>query len=274
MLEDTHKKSLTETEMMPDNALVAAGPARLAWRSTWLDQRAYNAVYQDWRPFRRGLLALLSAAAVAAIARIIGVGLGILTSPRLEVVQEQLLEALTGTGYYASLAAQTPEFSAQFAAAYAVLWDLIRLFGGYPSYAGFASSLINLLLLLVNWLTFSTLAYLVARWLGAHQPYSRALGVMALAYTPVMLTVVEAIPGAQVAGTLIFLFILVAKFLAAREIFGLGPGGSLAVILLPYLIGIILLLALLIFGAALGLNQIPYLDEILRTLSFAGDISN
>jgi hypothetical protein len=42
------------------------------------------------------------------------------------------------------------------------------------------------------------------------------------------------------------------------------------VILLPYLIGIILLFSLLIFGAAIGINQIPYVDEILRTLRFAG----
>jgi hypothetical protein len=47
-----------------------------------------------------------------------------------------------------------------------------------------------------------------------------------------------------------------------------------AAVLLPYLIGLILLIGLLIFAAALGLNQVPYLDEILRTLRFAGGFSN
>jgi hypothetical protein len=31
-----------------------------------------------------------------------------------------------------------------------------------------------------------------------------------------------------------------------------------------------LLIGLLIFAAALGLNQVPYVDEILRTLRFTG----
>jgi hypothetical protein len=53
-------------------------------------------------------------------------------------------------------------------------------------------------------------------------------------------------------------------------VFQLGPGGGLAAVLLPYLLGLILLIGLLIFAAALGLNQIPYVDEILRTLRFTG----
>jgi hypothetical protein len=75
-----------------------------------------------------------------------------------------------------------------------------------------------------------------------------------------------------VASSLIFLLILVAKFLAAREVFELGPGGGLAAILLPYLVGLILLIGLLIFAAALGLNQVPYLDDVLRTLRLTGRI--
>jgi lysylphosphatidylglycerol synthetase-like protein (DUF2156 family) len=197
-----------------------------------------------------------------------------LTTPQIDVLQAQILTALTGTSFYASLAARAPDFAAQFAAGYAALWELIRLLGGYPSYAGLAGALINLLLTLASWFTYATLAFVVGRWLGAQVTYGRTLGVFALAYTPVMLTAIVAIPGAHVAWPLIFLLTLVAKFLAAREVFELGPGGGLAAILLPYLIGLILLIGLLIFAAALGLNQIPYVDEILRALRITSYLPN
>jgi hypothetical protein len=258
----------------PANELITAGPVTLAWRSTWLDQRAFNAVNHDWRPLRRGITVLAAALLIAAIARLVGTGLGILTSPQIDVLQGQIFTALSGTTYYESLAAQSPDFTTQFQAGYTALWELIRLLGGYPSYTGMAGALIGLLFTFGSWFIYSTLAFVVGRWLGADASYGRTLGVFALAYTPVMLTVVKAIPGAYVASSLIFLLTLVAKFLAAREVFKLGSGGGVAAVLLPYLIGLILLIGLLIFAAALGLNQVPYLDEILRTLRFAGGFSN
>lgn len=264
------EKALEKSSAQAYDDLTTAGPAKLAWRSTWLDQRAYNAVNHDWRPLRRGLTALAVALGIAAIARLVGTGLGILTSPQIDVLQDQIFNALSGTAYFQSLAAQSPDFSTQFAAGYTALWELIRLLGGYPSYSGLAGALIALLFTFGSWLTYGTLAFVVGRWLGAEASYGRTLGVFALAYTPVMLTVIEAVPGAYVAWSLIFLLILVAKFLAAREVFQLGPGGGLAAILLPYLLGLILLIGLLIFAAALGLNQVPYVDEILRTLRFTG----
>lgn len=78
-----------------------AGQAvELAWRSTWLDQRAHHAVDIDSDPLKRGLFALLVALAIAAVSRLIGIGLGIATSPRIGVIQDQVYEAITGTAYY------------------------------------------------------------------------------------------------------------------------------------------------------------------------------
>ncbi len=267
--EQTAEKALSVQPSEP----LAAKPVQLAWRATWLDQRAFHAVNLDSEPFKRGSLALVVALLIAAVARLIGIGLGILTSPRIEVIQEQVYGAVTRTEYFGTLADQTPDFLQQFDAAYFALWDLVRLAGGYPSFAGLGSSLITLLMFLASWLVFTTLTYVVAYWMGSSPGIGRALGIFALAYTPVMLTIVEIIPGAFVAWSLIFMLILVAKFLAAREVYKLSAGASLAVILLPYLIGIILIFNLLIFGAALGLNQIPYLDEILRTVRLASALS-
>jgi hypothetical protein len=254
-------------KQVPDEAdlSLAPNPAMLAWRSTWLDGRSYQAVDLDPEPLKRGFFALLVALAVAAVSRLIGIGLGLLTLPKVGIIQEQLYEAIVSTTYYMQLVQESPEFPAQFSAGYVALWDLIRLIGGYPSYAGLGSSLLSLLSVLGSWLSFASLSYLIARWLGAGTDYKRALGVFALAYTPIMLTAVEMIPGASVAGLLIFALVLVAKFLAAREVYELSPGASLAVIVLPYVLGLIIILALLLFGAALGLSQIPFVDEFLRT---------
>lgn len=260
-------------QQVPDKetaSLTSAGPVRLAWRATWLDQRAFHAVGVDSDPLRRGLVALLIALAITAVARFIGIGLGILTSPKIGIIQDQIYAAITTTAYFENLAAQTPDFAQQFETTYAALWEAVRFLGGYPSLTGLGSSLISLLSVLGSWLTFTSLAYLAARWLGAPAGFGRALGIFALAYAPVMVTVVEAVPGANAAWTLVFLLVFVAKFIAAREAFKFQPGKSLSVILLPYVAGIVVVFTLLIFSAALGLSRIPYLDDLLRMLRFAG----
>jgi hypothetical protein len=259
-----------EKAIEKQNDLSTAKPIRLAWRSTWLDQRAYQAVNHDPEPLKRGLFAFLVALVAAGISRLIGIGLGILTSPQIGIIQEQINTAITDTSFFGKIVERTPEFAEQFNATYSSIWGIIRLLGGYPSYAGLSSSLIFLLFILISWFVYTITTNVVAYWLGSNVDLSQALGVFALAYCPIMLTVVKIIPGANVPWILIFLLILVGKFLAAREVYQLGSIATLAVLLLPYLIGIILLFNLLIFGAAFGLNEIPYVDEILRTLRFAG----
>lgn len=256
--------ALAEAELLAN----ATAPT-LAYRATLLDERAYRAVQIDAAPFKRGAMALLFAVGMAALARLLGIALGVMTMPRLDVVQEQILRAITGTAYYAQLVAQNPDFAPTFSAGYAGLWEAIILVGGYPSLTGLAGSLTWLLGLLVSWLVYGTAVHLIARWFGAQVGYGRTLGVMALAYTPILLTVVEAIPGANVPYLLVFALILIAKFLAIKSLVHMGPGQNLAVLILPYLIGLILLITLLLFGAALGLNQFPIVDDLLRTLRFA-----
>lgn len=263
-LQATPKKALVSAEL----AQTAGAPA-LAFRATLLDERAYRVVYHDKDPLRRGLMALLFALGMAALARLIGIALGVLTMPQIGVVQEQALRALTGTDLYAQLVAANPAFAEQFAVGYAGVWEVISLLGGYPSYAGLLSALLSLLFLLGSWFVYSTAVHVVARWFGSAIDYKRTLGVMALAYTPIMLTVIEALPGANVPYLLVLALILIAKFLAIKSLYQLGPGQNLAILLLPYLVGLVILFSLLLFAAALGLNQFPIIDDLLRTLRFA-----
>ncbi len=262
-------KEVTDLDLAYPEKVMNAGAPNLAFRATLLDQRAFQVVNLDSDSFRRGSAALLFAVGMAALARLLGIALGVLTLPRIDIVQEQILRGITGTAYYAELVQQSPEFAAQFAAGYASVWEVISLVGGYPSYSGLISALISLLFLLGTWLAYGTAVHLVARWFGTQVEYKRTLGVMALAYTPILLTVVEAIPGASVPLALVFTLMLIGKFLAIKTLYQMGPGQNLAILALPYVIGLVLLIGLLLFAAALGLSQFPIIDDFLRTLRFA-----
>ena len=251
-----------------EEATTVSAPS-LAFRATLLDERAYRIVKADPEPFKRGGVALLVAVGLAALGRLVAIALGVLTMPRIGVVQDQIFAAITGTGLYAQLVTQTPEFPEQFATGYTAAWELIRLFGGYPSYAGLASALISLLLLLGSWLLYGTAVHWIARWFGSDAGYGRTLGVLALAYTPILLSVVEAIPGANVPYLLLFALMLIAKFLAIKTLYNMGPGQNLAIAILPYVGGLVLLITILLFATAFGLNQFPIIDDFLRTLRFA-----
>ena len=229
-----------------EQALPADKPVQIAFRATLFDQRAFTAVNSDDNPFMRGFLALLVVLGVVAVARLIGMGLDILTMPRVNVLQEQILTAITSTNYYASLIAETPEFADRFAATYGNIWNLIRLFGGYPSTTGLLAVLLSPLGVLGSWLIFGSLSYLIARWFGTKVEYKRALGVMALAYAPILLTAIGVIPGAYMPLSLVFALTLIAKFLAIRDLYKFGPGQNLAVIILTYLICWILLITILL----------------------------
>ena len=271
MNELEHVKNIPEGELeTQEQALPANKPVQVAFRATLFDQHAFTAVNTDDKPFMRGFLALLVVLGVVAVARLLGMGLDILTMPRVNVLQEQILTAITNTGYYNSLIAQTPEFADRFAKTYGNIWNLIRLFGGYPSTTGLLGVLLSILGVLGSWLMFSSVSYLIARWFGTKVEYQRALGVMALAYAPILLTAIDVIPGASIPLFLIFALTLIAKFLAIRELYEFGPGQNLAVIILTYVIGLILLITILLIVLTFVLNKFPLVDDVLRVIRFVG----
>jgi hypothetical protein len=261
-----HVKNIPEGEQ--EQALAADKPVQMAVRATMLDERAFTAVNSDDSPLKRGFLALLVVIGVVAAARLIGMGLDLATMPRVNVLQEQILTAITNTNYYAGLIANTPEFADRFAETYGNIWSLIRLFGGYPSTTGLLGVLLSLLGVLGSWLIFSSFSYLIARWFGTKVDYQRVLGVMALAYSPILLTAISIIPGAFMPLFLIFALSLIAKFLAIRELYKFSPGQNLAVIVLTYAICLIMLITVLLLVLALVLNQFPLVDDVIRFVGY------
>jgi hypothetical protein len=65
---------------------------------------------------------------------------------------------------------------------------------------------------------------------------------------------------------------LVTKFLAIRELYKFSPAQSLVVIILPYVIGLVLAITILLFAVAFGLNQFPVVDDVLRVFRFVGNV--
>ncbi len=261
-------------QLAPDTepGLDSATPRRLAWRALLLDQRAYTTVVTQASPLKTGFLTLLLILGVVVVARLIGWALGYLTSPRLDSLQTLLQNFITGLPWYQAQAQQSPQFVPQFTQSYWLSWEGVRLALGIPTPLNQGITIGALVLdTLGVWLVFATLAHWLARWFGGAGSWKQTLGAAALAYAPLLLLVVEAVPGAYVPLALLFLAMLVGKYQAIKSAHGLAPGYTLASILLPYLIGVVVLLALMLFGGAYGLDQIPYVDTGLRTFNmFSG----
>jgi hypothetical protein len=237
-------------------------PWFLAWRALLVDQRAYNTVVNHLSPFKRGFIALLTILGIVVVAKLIGWGLDYLTSPRLESLQTMVQTFIMGLPWYQAQVQQSPQFASEFAQSYGLSWEGVRYALGIPTPAnqgvGIGTLVLNTLL---AWLTFGTLAHWFARWFGGAGTWRQTLGAMALSYAPLLLLVVEAVPGALVPLSLLFLAMLIGKYLAVKSAHRLPNGYTAASVLLPYLVAAVLLAAVVLFGGALGLEQIPYFDS-------------
>lgn len=245
----------------------AAHPLKLASHALLLDERAYASLAAHARPLRRGFVVLLWILGSLLLARLLGFGFNWLTTPRLERIEGLLREFVTGLPWYTDQVRQAPAFAAQFAQTYYFSWEGLRALLGIQTPASVSVwAGVTLLETLLAWLIYGTLAHWSARWVGGQARWSQTLGVLALAYAPLLLAVIEIIPGAALPLGLLFLLMLVGKYQAIKSTHGLSPGYALAAALLPYLLGSLLLLAALLFGAALGLEQLPFFDQAVATI--------
>jgi hypothetical protein len=239
-----------------------AHPLHLAWRALLLDERAYIAVAGHAKPLQRGFVALLWVLGIVLLARLIGFGFNWLTTPRLERIEELLRDFITGLPWYAEQVRQAPAFAAQFTQNYYLTWEGLRALLGIQTPTSMSVWVgVTLLDTLMLWLIYGTLAHWTARWLGGQARWSQTLGMLVLAYAPLLLTMIEMIHGAALPLGLLFLLMLIGKYQAIKSAHGLAPGYALAAVLLPYLLASLLLMAALLFGAALGLEQLPIFDQ-------------
>lgn len=228
---------------------------------------AYRAMRNRTNAAGRGAFILLVIVLLVAVAQLVGLAIGLLTSPRIDLLQDRLYDGITGMAWFANRVAVSPEMGQRFNMAYEGVWQGIRLTAGYPTWSTTAAVVaLAVLGTFINWLVYGTLAHGTARWLGGQATFGQWLGSLALAYAPLLLTMILMIPGATIGVPLIFLALLTAKYVAIKTTYGLAPARSLVATIFPYLIVTLIAVTAAIFGVAYGIGQIPYIDPILRGL--------
>lgn len=261
--------SLSRNGEPAENDGATPGVLRLLGRTLLLGNEPYAAVRDGAKPGRRGFIIILVIIGLVVLAQLIGYWLGALTAPRLDSLQSLLYTAVVDLPWYAEQVQLDPTFATQFQQGYLVAWEALRILLGYPTMTATGATIAAVALLtLLNWFVFAVLAHWLARWYGSRAHFGQTLGVLALAYAPLLLRVVEIVPGAVAPTALIFLLMLATKFLALKAVHGLGSVATLFVLLAPYVIVLVVLAVVLLNGGAYGLAQNPTINQALQVQQF------
>lgn len=261
--------SLSRNGEPAENDGATPGVLRLLGRTLLLGNEPYVAVRDGAKPGRRGFVIILVIIGLVVLAQLIGYWLGALTAPRLDSLQSLLYTAVVDLPWYAEQVQLDPTFATQFQQGYLVAWEALRIVLGYPTVTATGATIAAVVLLtLLNWFIFAVLAHWLARWYGSRASFGQTLGVLALAYAPLLLRVVEIVPGAVAPTALIFLLMLATKFLALKTVHGLGSFATLFVLLAPYVIVLVVLAVALLNGGAYGLAQNPTINQALQVQQF------
>ena len=261
--------SLSRDGEPAENNRATPGVLRLLGRTLLLGSEPYAVVRDGEKPGRRGFAIILVIIGLVIIAQLIGYWLGALTAPRLDSLQSLLYNAVVDLPWYSEQVQLDPTFATQFQQGYLVGWEALRIVLGYPTVTATGATIAAVVLLtLLNWFVFAVLAHWLARWYGSRAHFGQTLGVLALAYAPLLLRTVEIVPGAVAPTALIFALMLATKFLALKTVHGLGSVATLFVLLAPYLIVLVVLAVALLNGGAFGLAQNPTINQALQVQQF------
>ena len=208
------------------------------------------------------LIALIGAAGLA-----IGLALDVVVTPRLDLVQKAIFEALTETTWYQETSTQSPDFATSFNRSYSVAWQIAYAVGQAPSWLGTLTGfLLTLIVSLLSWFVYGSLAYGIGRWLGGQGNYQQFMGTLALAYAPKLLLVAMVLPGMTFLGGIVALWLLLTKYQAVKHTYNLSWQRNLAAVVIPHLIIGLTLFGLLLLIVAIVLSQVPGLDAAIRFL--------
>jgi hypothetical protein len=233
-------------------------------RALVLDHDVYSELAFGPSPMKRGFQLLLAIIGIVVLSKIIGWLFAWLVMPRIGALQAPIQDFIVGLPWYADQVAQSPDFPARFQQTYALIWEGIRTLAGQPTVTSLIGSELSFIATTLGaWLGYSALAQLLARWFGGEATFRKLAGALALTYAPLLLLVLEVWPGIKVPATLMFLLLFICKYLAIRRVHGLPAGYTLAVTAGPYLLTILGLLFLSLFGLSIGLQNIPGIGQLL-----------
>ncbi|MGL4648184.1 MAG: hypothetical protein ACRC1H_02150, partial [Caldilineaceae bacterium] len=117
-----------------------------------------------------------------------------------------------------------------------------------------------------TWLIYGLLAHGAARWFGSRVRMGQFYGPLALAFAPLLLTLVLVWPGAEVARPMIFLALVATRYVAVKTVYGMGVGRSLTITATPYVVVVLVEAAMALLTVAYEIEQVPYLSQALRLL--------
>jgi hypothetical protein len=216
----------------------------------------YTAVSEAPIPSRRGFGILLIMLFVVSLAQVAGALFDVATLPRVELVQDALYEAITGLAIFQNAAAANPAFANGFSTVYNIFWLFLRWFGGYPSLGGtLILALASFISGIFAWLTYGFIGFYVARAFGAKiEKMGDFLGLMGLAFAPLILNAADMIPGLVVPDALILLWFLAAVYQAVHSTYQLSWWRAALIVVLPFPINSILLTLTIQLGVFIGVT--------------------
>ena len=241
------------------------GKLGLVWQGLLLKADAFRTVSLMERPLLKGLGILLSIALILATAQALGLGLDLLVTPRLDLVQRAAYVAITNSELYARASAESADFVTEFEQIYLLVWEIIRILGGLPSILGMITVfLIGVTYTFASWFIYGSLVHIAARWLHGAATYRQFMAAFALSYAPQLLFVATLIPGLRVPAILVSLWLMAARYQAVKHSHSLSWGRNLAAILIPYAVFGLVLLGVILLGGSIALSQNDVINKAIN----------
>jgi hypothetical protein len=221
-----------------------------AWRAILLDKEVFAPYVTDDHPFRRGAKIMTLIALPIGLAAGVGVLLDLLTMPLYNELQTGLYSFFSGFPMVTQLAAN---LGLNFTNLYNFAWWLARFTGGYPSPSGILIAPNTTILdLLFTWWLFGLLIQMVGGWLGGKTPKGGLYPVMALAFAPSLLYLLNVIPGLAVPSALVRTWTILAAYQAVRRVYGFSWIRSVMTIILTFLLNYVFLFLAVVGGVLVG----------------------
>jgi hypothetical protein len=224
-----------------------------AGRALLLQDDVYTPYLEKENPFRFGCGTLTLLLLPAAIAIGVGVAMDLLTLPRADILQEQLINFITHTNVYLSLVNQAPVFAELFNIFYNVTWWGIRTTGVYPFPVSIILAPISFILgILFNWWLYSVLVQMVAGWLGGKSRKGVIYSPLVFAFAPQMINILAFIPGLTIPAYLLLAWTIAISYQVIRATYGFTWGRSVMTIILTLVMNFVLITLAVIFGVLIG----------------------
>jgi hypothetical protein len=215
----------------------------LVFRALILDSEAFDELRDDDNPFIEGLFLLVLIGIIAAALALVGQVLAWGSVPRVDAIRDLVLNVLQQQAWWPALANNSQALTT-FQQTWDFAWRLFPPLFGAPDPARAA---LNLLVwpvwLIVAWLVYALLAHGFARALGGRGALRMTLGTTALSFMPFLLHGLAIVPFLVFGGAL-NTWQLILRYKAVRSAHKLSWGRAALATLLPYLVYLLVWLAL------------------------------